>query len=81
MSTRSKNSVLYSNEMSNADHIELAEKLHSVKGMVVLSGYPSALYDGLYKDWRTVLKSATAQNGKRRTECLWLSPNIQVTLF
>ncbi len=81
MSTRSKSSVLYSNEMTDVDHHALAEALHKVKGMVVLSGYPSPLYDDLYRDWRKVLKSATAQNGKGRTECLWLSPNVKTTLF
>ena len=76
MSTRSASSVLYANEMSDTDHAELSDVLHKVKGMVVLSGYPSALYDQLYADWRQVFKSATAQNGKGRVECLWLSPNI-----
>lgn len=76
MSTRSKKTVLYQQEMTDADHIELAKVLHSLKGMVVLSGYQSALYDQLYTNWRKVVKSSTAQNGKGRVECLWLSPNI-----
>ena len=76
MSTRAKKSLLYEQEMTDADHIELSATLHNVKGMVVLSGYPSALYDQLYADWRKILKSATAQNGKGRVECLYLSPNI-----
>jgi DNA adenine methylase len=62
--------------MTDQDHIELATVLHQVKGMVVLSGYPSALYDELYSGWQRIDGSATAQNGKRRVECLWLSPNI-----
>ena len=33
------------------------------------------------KDWRKMSKSSTAQNGKGRVECLWLSPNIKTTLF
>lgn len=81
MSTRSKSSILYSNEMSEQDHIELAAALHAVKGMVVLSGYSSNLYDGLYVDWKKMSKSSTSQNGKSRVECLWLSPNIRTTLF
>lgn len=76
MSTRSKSSVLYSNEMNEQDHLDLAHALHNLKGMVVLSGYSSALYDQLYANWEKVLKSTTAQNGKARIECLWLSPNI-----
>jgi DNA adenine methylase len=81
MSTRSKDSVLYANEMSDEDHISLANILHQVKGRVVLSGYSSALYDSLYSDWQVIKRSATAQNGKGRVECLWLSPNIKTTLF
>ena len=81
MSTRSKSSILYANEMSEQDHRDLAGALHSVKGMVVISGYPAPLYDELFRDWRKVAKSSTAQNGKGRTECLWLSPNVRTTLF
>jgi len=81
MSTRSKDSNIYTHEMNEKDHEELATMLHAVKGMVVLSGYPSALYDELYSDWKKISKSSTAQNGKGRVECIWLSPNIRTTLF
>lgn len=81
LSTRTKRTALYAQEMNDEDHVELAKVLHQVKGMVVLSGYPSALYDRLYSDWRKVLKSATVQNGGGRVECIWLSPNIKTTLF
>lgn len=79
-STRTKEKV-YVQEMNDDDHVRLAELLHQVKGMVVLSGYTSKLYDQLYSDWRMVKRSTTAQNGKGRVECLWLSPNIRTTLF
>ncbi len=81
LSSRSTQSVRYFNEMTDQDHIELSDVLHQVKGMVVLSGYASALYDELYSDWQLIQGSATAQNGKRRVECLWLSPDIKTTLF
>lgn len=81
ISSRSTQSVRYFNEMTDQDHIELATVLRQVKGMVVLSGYASALYDELYADWQLIKGSAVAQNGKRRVECLWLSPNIKTTLF
>jgi DNA adenine methylase len=80
-STRTKRSALYAKEMTDQDHMELAKVLHQVEGTVVLSGYSSTLYDQLYSDWRQVRRSANAQNGKRRIECLWLSPNIKTTLF
>jgi len=42
-STRSKSG--YRHEMSEADHVALLDQLRSVRGMVVLAGYPSKLYD------------------------------------
>ena len=81
MSTRSNSSVMYSNEMTKDEHVELSEALHGLKGMVVLSGYNSKLYDELYSDWKKVMRSTTTHHGKGRVECLWLSPNIRTTLF
>lgn len=64
----------YRFEMSDDQHRELAEVLHSVKGMVVISGYPCELYDKLYSDWQCVTRTALADGARRRTEVLWLSP-------
>lgn len=80
-SSRSRSSVLYAHEMMDHEHVELATALHQLKGMVVLSGYGSSLYEDLFRDWRKIDRSSTAQNGTPRVECLWLSPNIQTTLF
>jgi DNA adenine methylase len=80
-STRSSRSVKYRCEMTDNDHVELADVLHQVKGMVIVSGYPSELYDRLYADWRCVQKNHRAQNALKTTECLWLSPNIKTLLF
>jgi DNA adenine methylase len=67
--------------MTDQDHIELAEALHQVKGMVIVSSYPSELYDQLYAGWRCVQKNHRAQNALKTIECLWLSPNIKTMLF
>lgn len=80
-STRSSSSVKYRCEMTDADHIVLADVLHQVQGMVIVSGYPSELYDQLYDGWRCVQKTHHAQNALKTTECLWLSPNIKTLLF
>ncbi|HEX9813286.1 MAG TPA: hypothetical protein VGA88_14520 [Burkholderiales bacterium] len=61
-------------EMSDADHTVLADQLHHVRGMVVLSSYRSDLYDGLYSDWRRIEKAAYADGARARIEVLWLSP-------
>lgn len=64
----------YRHEMSDADHERLAEFLHGVKGMVVLSGYPCELYDRLYAGWQRITKAAHADGARDRIECLWLNP-------
>ena len=82
METRSRNRNLYTNEMSTKElHIELAKVLHKIKGMAILSGYDSPLYQELYSTWKTSKISARAQSNVKRVECIWMSPNIQTTLF
>lgn len=69
----------YVHEMTDDDHRALAEVLHQVKGMVLLSGYDSDLYRELYPDWQRLSKSNTTNGNGVATEYLWLSPNA-VTL-
>jgi DNA adenine methylase len=71
----------YKFEMTEQDHRDLAEFLKSLKGMVVLSGYPSVLYDELYNGWKQIKISALADGAKKRTEVLFISPNVRTCLF
>ena len=77
--TRHKGSRdVYGYEMSEAQHRELAATLNQVKGTVVLSSYPSPLYDELYRNWRRVVIDIAnhAAGGKakaRKQEILWLN--------
>lgn len=65
----------YQFEMVDEDHRRLAALLNSVRGMVVLSGYPSPLYDELYPDWKRIEREVQDISGSgKQTECLWLSP-------
>ncbi|MGJ8516879.1 DNA adenine methylase [Carnimonas bestiolae] len=64
----------YRYEMTENDHIDLSQQLRSVEGLVVLSGYPSALYERLYHDWLRVDRRAFADGASERVECLWLNP-------
>lgn len=66
----------YAHDMpGEAEHRELADALHSCKAAVVLSGYPSDLYDQqLYPGWRRhSFATSTGQGGawESRTEVLW----------
>lgn len=76
MATRQDSRADYRFEMTDEQHRQLADFLKTVKGMVVLSGYPSDLYDDLYRDWQRIDRAALADNAKPRVECLWLSPNV-----
>lgn len=75
--TRSRNwrGAAYPFEMTNEEHRTLAATLRMLRGMVVLSGYPSPLYDELYHDWTRLEKSTTTNGNNTAIECLWLSPN------
>ncbi len=64
----------YRFEMTDENHRQLAEVLHELKGMVILSGYESELYGELYSDWEQRRKAALADGARPRTEVLWLNP-------
>lgn len=66
----------YGNEMDKDAHVELADLVHSVEGMTLISGYRSPLYDELYGDWTRVEREALTTGAVYRTECLWISPQI-----
>lgn len=78
-STREQNSrMVYHTEMSDEDHGRLAAILRKCKGKVVVSGYPSPLYESLYGGWRrfTFDIANHAAGGKRKgreTECIWMN--------
>jgi DNA adenine methylase len=64
----------YRHELTDKDHRALAEVLHNVKGMVVLSGYRCDLYDrDLYPEWRSIELSGLADGGRKRIEVLWFN--------
>ena len=80
-STRSGNSASnqrkhYTCEMDDNGHRALAGVLHSVKGMVVLSGYSSGLYEELYGKWATTEKTVYVGRSRKgiRKEVLWRNP-------
>jgi len=65
----------YQFEMSDDEHQQLASVLHGLKGMVVISGYPSDIYNELYTDWPTLQIKALADGARPRMEQIWVSPN------
>jgi len=73
--TRSATEV-YAHEMTPSDHERLLTALLSCQGKVMLSGYPSPLYDNILRGWTRHTKdvanhSAGGKSKDRKTECLW----------
>ena len=62
----------YRFDYEEADHIDLLELLKRLPCNVILSGYPSALYDELLGDWRHLELQVMNQAGVR-TEKLWFN--------
>lgn len=65
----------YRHEMEVSDHEELLDAILELKGMIVISGYASALYDGRLGDWERIEMDALADGARPRKEVLWLSPS------
>lgn len=70
----------YVHELLTEDgHRELAETLHTAAAAVVLSGYPSPLYEDLYAGWHChAMPAFTGQGGTwaNRTEVLWSNRDL-----
>ncbi|HEV3261015.1 MAG TPA: DNA adenine methylase [Gemmataceae bacterium] len=67
---------VYGFEMSRTAHCELLEVIRMVHGKVMLSGYPSMLYDSSLGDWSRHTfdlpnNAAAGKSKDRETEVLW----------
>jgi DNA adenine methylase len=74
--TTRKATAAYAFEMSQLDHEELLVVLRQCKGKVMLSGYPSELYDHALSGWRRYMfdlpnHAANGKEKRRETEVLW----------
>lgn len=78
LSTRADPRHGYRHEMTDQEHVELARFLRTLKGFVIVSGYPSPLYEELYAGWSVSERAALADGARPRTEALWISPNTPV---
>lgn len=87
--TRVSKDAYKSFEMSSADHVELLTSLKQAQGFILLSGYPSNLYDDTLKGWHRFVKPMASHAGQGATkgqklEVLWLNyraPNPPKTLI
>lgn len=70
--------------MTDADHEELLSALKAHRGPVLISGYPSELYDRELRGWHRETTTATDQLSRRRQEVVWMNfepERRQETLF
>lgn len=65
----------YAYEMTDQEHVELADLLRNVKGKVALSGYHCDLLDELYDDWTCIEAPAKKIHSVKteRVEVLWVN--------
>lgn len=66
----------YRYEMTEQDHLELLEALKQHSGYVILSGYPSEMYDRELHGWSVIHRKSHNQNADKRTEALWCNFDI-----
>jgi hypothetical protein len=69
---------VYAHEMSQEGHHNLLTLIRRVKGMVLLSGYRSAMYDDLLGEWHRVdfdlpNNSAGGKAKRRMVEVVWMN--------
>ena len=79
--TRTDASADYAHEMTHDDHAELLAFLRTLKGKVMLSGYPHASYDDALDGWTRIEKAALADGARKRVEVLWCNFETQGVLL
>lgn len=75
----------YDHEFNRQDHEQMAQLIQKAKAKIILSGYPSELYNEWFKDWhvykKDVANHASQHNGKskiRKKEVLWINYNLSI---
>lgn len=77
--TRTDDGADYRHEMNDDQHHNLLQFLRGLSGCVVLSGYPSVMYDAALIGWQRVERRALADGAAPRTEVLWINGRRQAS--
>jgi len=69
-------------EMNNGDHLDLIDMMLDLKGMCLVSGYDSDIYEPLESmGWeREIVSVHSGSTKESRQEILWFSPNLSRAL-
>lgn len=70
----------YRFDYTEEDHIELLKLLKSLPCQIILSGYPSSLYDEYLSDWNNIELQVMSHSGPR-TEKIWYNYTIDRTFW
>lgn len=73
----------YTHEMTEAQHLELLQAVSDLDGMVVLCGYPSALYATRLAGWQqhtTMARISSNRGTTLRQEIVWINPACMAAL-
>lgn len=81
MATRADTRADYAHEMNDSDHDDLLSFLRSLRGKVMLSGYPHPAYDAALAGWNRIEKAALADGARKRVEVLWCNFETQGVLI
>ena len=73
--TRTSSQSKYRFDYTEQEHSELLVVLKSLPCHVIVSGYPSSLYDGHLSDWNTLALQVMTRGGVR-TEKRWFNDTI-----
>jgi DNA adenine methylase len=78
-----KKEGVYRHEMTDDDHLQLLEAVAELKGMVVLCGYPSPLYEEAMSSWESHEHEARISAGRGtaiKIEKVWLNSACSAAL-
>lgn len=74
MEVRSSKRKIYRHEFSSPEqHGQLLSLLKTIQAAVMISGYPSTLYEQMLPDWSTITFCAVTRAGYVATERLWMN--------
>lgn len=71
----------YRHEMTAGEHEAMLALLRTIQGRVILSGYPSRLYDAALTGWTRIERVAMADGAHPRCEVLWCNFPDQLPIF
>ncbi len=74
LETRSTKRAIYRHEFgTEKQHRQLLSILQAIGAMVMISGYPNALYGDILRKWRVIDYYAVTRGGKKVKERLWMN--------